>query len=645
LWLSDQPSPVSLDLPSDEVLSPTSVVTSPTTTRRGLDTPSRLLNTTGDLSNKLAFIKRRHSRAALYPESPMSLAPSPTMFGSNTGPLTLETTCLESPKRAQRFLTEDRKRVETKTPVPSQPATPTFAMPDNSLSDISTDDLRPCTNPSRELTNSFSGLSDERWDTNFHAITGIRRLATHHRDFLTQHQQPGLSQIVSLICGFVASLRSSLSKHAIMCLEEMFKTLNKDMDPLLESILPSLLRRMGEANKFINAQSHRTLSNMLNHCTKERCLSSLLSQSDVYRSAAIKTELGLLMNDCIEGMNPQQSRRLTNSSQFREANKLFLTCLQLASDSNPECRDQGKRLCYNMVQVVEQCNVDLSRLVGGDRNKANNFREAAEKYRSSGKAKPTLRTITLTTSSRAPSTTPVTPTTNTINSEELTGVYSSIGSGDWRERMEGITMLTDKLVLCAGRGVAMVQVFDNIIPRLSDANSKVNIHAFTSLNRMLPHISQTLSTAIPAQSNPDTTITRLLMAICNAMASTNPQIRDVSSTCFDVCLNSMDGALLTPCLPVALSANAKARVCVLERLSQNRDALKRMSESKPLAFTKHVVSLPVRIIRDTKAGPNNQQIRQANAALSKCLYSIMGEDIWKGMSSDEQRKIKDLLNS
>jgi hypothetical protein len=201
--------------------------------------------------------------------------------------------------------------------------------------------------------------------------------------------------------------------------------------------------------------------------------------------------------------------------------------------------------------------------------------------------------------------------------------------------MEGISQLTDKVV--EGTNIALVQLFDHVIARLSDANSKVNIHAFTCLNRMLPYLP--ISANIPAQSNPDTTITRLLMAVCNAMISTNPQVKQAACTCFDICLISIDCALLTPCLPAVL--NGKSRSVILERLSQNTGALKRMYEAKPPIFIKHVVSIPMRVIKsNTQSTP---QLRQVIVALVKSLYSITGDELWKGIATEDQRKIKEML--
>ena len=53
----------------------------------------------------------------------------------------------------------------------------------------------------------------------------------------------------------VNNLRSSVSKNALLCLGDLFRGLGRRMDTEIATVLPDLLKRCADTNKFVNAEA------------------------------------------------------------------------------------------------------------------------------------------------------------------------------------------------------------------------------------------------------------------------------------------------------------------------------------------------------------------------------------------------------
>ncbi len=73
------------------------------------------------------------------------------------------------------------------------------------------------------------------------------------------------------------SLRSSLSKCAMMTISDMFIYLKRCMEPDLESLIKVLMKKGADTNVFIAEEGERALIAMCNNCQNSKVLSSLLS--------------------------------------------------------------------------------------------------------------------------------------------------------------------------------------------------------------------------------------------------------------------------------------------------------------------------------------------------------------------------------
>lgn len=83
-----------------------------------------------------------------------------------------------------------------------------------------------------------------------------------------------------------------------MCLNDMFEALGKSLDPEIDFIAPVLLKKTAEANRFINNQAESALTKMIANTSEEKCLSSLIVNSDA-KNASVRAISALLINECV----------------------------------------------------------------------------------------------------------------------------------------------------------------------------------------------------------------------------------------------------------------------------------------------------------------------------------------------------------
>jgi hypothetical protein len=110
-----------------------------------------------------------------------------------------------------------------------------------------------------------------------------------------------------------------------------------------------------------------------------------------------------------------------------------------------------------------------------------------------------------------------------------------VNANDWRERSEGIKELEKAIGAKWHRGLAShtVTVFDSLVMRLNDGNSKVNVLALQSLSRILPMVGESavavLNTLVPAlAANLGSTNSGIAAAAGEAMRTLTRSLSDPS---------------------------------------------------------------------------------------------------------------------
>jgi hypothetical protein len=235
-------------------------------------------------------------------------------------------------------------------------------------STVEEEDLVPFSSPSKELDIAIFNLLSDQWEAQLSGIISIRRLARFHSNVLIDD----IHQIVMLLTSFVNNLRSTLSKNAIICYDDLFKNIGRVIDSDLELIVPSLMKKTAEANHFINNEAEKTLLTIVRNSNPEKVIVSILRFSD-QKSASIRASSAMLLNECVE---------IYQASIFRskEIGKLLNCICRFLNDSSFESRRWGRLMAYNLSNMsnspAEFDNI-LRRHLSDSKYKE--FKEAAKK--------------------------------------------------------------------------------------------------------------------------------------------------------------------------------------------------------------------------------------------------------------------------
>jgi len=82
--------------------------------------------------------------------------------------------------------------------------------------------------------------------------------------------------LISAILKIADSLRSSLSKIALMTINDMFIFLKRCVEPDLDGIIKLLLKKASDTNIFISEEAEKALISMCNNCNESKILQILL---------------------------------------------------------------------------------------------------------------------------------------------------------------------------------------------------------------------------------------------------------------------------------------------------------------------------------------------------------------------------------
>lgn len=95
------------------------------------------------------------------------------------------------------------------------------------------------------------------------ALNKIKRIVAHHSELLTSSI---IKSIVPDIMRLVENLRSSLSKNAVMTLNELALKVKKALDSELDLIFNKLIKKSLDANSFISEEVKKVLVTVCSNC-------------------------------------------------------------------------------------------------------------------------------------------------------------------------------------------------------------------------------------------------------------------------------------------------------------------------------------------------------------------------------------------
>ena len=119
-------------------------------------------------------------------------------------------------------------------------------------------------------------VSGADWNVQFEACNVIRRVCKYHQDLVLQHGAT-LHSLVKQLTRLADSLRSSLSKVALITIRDMFQFLKRCMETYLDPLIKILLKKRCDTSIFISDEAMLALITMTNNCSDSKVLSVVLA--------------------------------------------------------------------------------------------------------------------------------------------------------------------------------------------------------------------------------------------------------------------------------------------------------------------------------------------------------------------------------
>ncbi|XP_071354250.1 TOG array regulator of axonemal microtubules protein 1 isoform X2 [Trachinotus anak] len=496
-------------------------------------------------------------------------------------------------------------------------------------------ELCPFSKPDLALTQSFNLLSSEDWEKKIEGLMFLRSLAHYHSDTL----QGKLHDVCLSLIQEVKNLRSGVSRVAVCTLGDLYTHMQKAMDQELERTVKALLQKAGESNAFIRQDVDAALDCMVQHCTPTRSISALLTGGLSHLNAVVRKCTAQHLANLVEKVGA--ARLLSGGKDLTD--RILPAVSKLAQDSSQEARFFGRRMLLflsshpDFDKILEKCiptkdlptvrdTVFTLKTKGlGEMPQDTQSARGRRSLPGSG----TVRASSLTRE-------PLNQTNRESNShyscrsqtqsiadktEYIKQISGLLGSKDFRERIKGI----DQLVADCQHNPNMVinsifPVFDAFKARLQESNSKVNLYALESLQKIIhlmkDNLSQVVNILVPA-------------IVDNHLNSKNNAIYSAAIGAINALILNLDNILLLqPFCTKAQFLSGKAKVDLIEKVA---DLVTELYPRKPQVVEQKVLPLLWHLLgTSTHSGTihgRGGSVRGATANLCQALYAQMGSSL------------------
>ena len=171
----------------------------------------------------------------------------------------------------------------------------------------------------------------------------LRRLIKHHPEVF--FSKVTLHNVVLDVVKWADSLRSSLSKNALIVLEEMCQKLRKSMDTEISELLKILLKKTTETNVFISQQAKKTLEKMLESLSEQKILPFVLFHAQNAKKSLVKADIAYCLGRIFRKAKDSLIR-------MRDIEKALQILSEYTTDASSEVRDSTK-------QALEELNLSI----------------------------------------------------------------------------------------------------------------------------------------------------------------------------------------------------------------------------------------------------------------------------------------------
>ena len=371
----------------------------------------------------------------------------------------------------------------------------------------------------------------------------------------------------------IESLRSSVSKNAMLTTTELLEKLKKYLDSEADMLFSRLMKKGLDASAFIIDEVKRGLIAISSNCSENKIIPLLLSMTQTKASQA---KLNLLI--CYEAVIRKNSSRFT---MLKDHDKLLQSLVNFMFDGNNEVRNQAKAIflqlnaevleknelekvllrvlndqAYQKVQILlekegktqeiapkKPFNVNYNKLKKSTTpenvriNKEepqieiNNFisEKNAINMQNTNKTMQNTNKVLRNMSNKLKNT--------AFDQESLSKSLILANNSDWKDRIEGIKGLNELIEkspeeFFTGKNATIF--LDNFLKLLNDSNAKVSLFALQSFKSLIG----------PFRNSIENNLANVINAVFQALGSFNAGLRNAGLELLDEIIENQEKAAL-----------------------------------------------------------------------------------------------------
>jgi CLASP N terminal len=178
-------------------------------------------------------------------------------------------------------------------------------------------------------------MKSDDWIKQFEGINTLRRLLQFHVSNLNSSAMFSLHSVILDLLKHIESLRSNVSKNALITLTEMSQILKKQLDADAEAIILKLIKKGNDSNSFIAEEVKKALITIAQNCTDAKVI-------PIYQGLNNQKSIPAKMNVAIS-LEAIIQRNEDKINQIRDFDKLVVMLGNFLLDGAVEVRNVAKR--------------------------------------------------------------------------------------------------------------------------------------------------------------------------------------------------------------------------------------------------------------------------------------------------------------
>ena len=214
---------------------------------------------------------------------------------------------------------------------------------------IATKDLKPLDNPGKQIKVIFKDLISADWQKQIDSWNSLRSMAIFHKEILTNDSYI-FQNFIQGIIKQVESLRSTVSKNALLGIKDLFDNLKRQLDSDLDYIIPACMKKASDTNIFLSKAAEEALISIWKNSNEVKIVNAITSLSNS-RAPSTKVKIQIWLEVLIRRLG---EKLLT----FKESPTIMAYLTAYIADASEKVRDKAKELLNILKQSMTQKSLD-----------------------------------------------------------------------------------------------------------------------------------------------------------------------------------------------------------------------------------------------------------------------------------------------